>query len=166
MSKQFVAKSKNGFDVYVEVETSHAATHLKNHPELFELMKEVISEYEIVQDTIRFETDMGREVGMADLVTVTEKDEVFYAKRPNREKYTVFVKNRKPEPTSYITIELRKKNDSEYEVFTVFIGRLTPSLPLGKDDLNQTNREFWKTHALATGAQDFIEETMTTECPW
>jgi hypothetical protein len=166
MSKQFVAKTKNGFDVYVDIETSHAATHLKNHAHLFDLMKEVILNYEVIQDTIRFETDMSKKIGTADLVETNETDDVFYAKRPNRDKYTRFVNNREPELTSYITIELRKTNDTEYEVFTVFIGRITPSFPLGIDDTNEVNREFWKTHALATGTQDFIPETITTECPW
>ena len=40
MTQKFVAKTKNGCDVYVDMEHSHAATHFKDNPELFGLMDE------------------------------------------------------------------------------------------------------------------------------
>ena len=166
MSKQFVTKTKNGFDVFVDTETSHASTHLKDHPELLALMQEVISNYIATEEKVRFETDMGRIVGKMDLVETSDSDEIFYAKRQNRDKYTRFVKNREPEPTSFVTIELQKKSDTRYEVFTAFIGRLTPSFPVDKNDTNEENRKYWKNHALAIGNQEFMPETITMECPW
>lgn len=166
MAKTFVAKTKNGCDVYVDTETSHAATHLKDHPELFEYMQEILPSYEVTEDLIRFETDLGRIVGKLDLISTTQGDDVFYAKRPNREKYTRFVRGKDLEPTTFVTIELQKKDGGEYEVFTAYIGRLTPSFPVGKDDPNEKNREFWSNHALVVGNQEFIPDTVTTECPW
>ncbi len=162
----FVTKTKNGLDVYVDLETSHAATHLKAHPELFNLMKEVLENYEVKQGQIRFQTDLGRIVGQKDLVPTTEADDIFYAKRPNRDKYTRFVRNRKAEPTPFITIELHKKNEKDYEIFTVFIGELCPGFPFGKNDPNPTKREFWNRHALVDGNQEILPETITAECPW
>jgi hypothetical protein len=166
MNKTFVTKTKNGCDVYVDTTASHAATHLKDHPELFGYMQEILSGYEAKEEVIRFETNLGRVVGMMDLVETTDVDDVFYAKRPNREKYTRFVRNREPETTRFVTIELRKKFDTEFEVFTAYVGGLTPSLPFGKDDPNEVNREFWAKHALVTGKQEFLPETVTIECPW
>ncbi len=166
MNKVFVTKTKNGYSVYVDVAESHAATHLKDHPELFDFMKEVLSEYVATEDLVRFETDLGRAVGHMDMVETSNGDDVFYAKRPNREKFTRFVRGKKPQPTNFVTIELRKKDGRELEVFTAFIGRLTPSFPLGKDDPNEQNKEFWNCHALVAENQKFIEETVTVECPW
>jgi hypothetical protein len=168
-----VGKTKNGFDVYVDMVHSHAATHMKDHPELFGLLQEVVANYEIDPNVgqIRFEKDMGRIIGTMDLVETGEGDDVFYAKRPNREKFTRFVRGRQSTPTSSITTELRKiKHPQEagdaYEVFTVFIGHLTASFPYGKDDPNQENREYWKDRALIVGNQEYLPDTVTTECPW
>lgn len=166
MSKKFISKTKNGFDVYVDTETSHAATHLKDHPEIFGLMQEILSEYEVTENVIRFETNMGRIVGKMDCVEITDEDDVFFAKRPNREKYTKFVKGKEPQPTSFVTMEIHQKSDTEYEVFTAFVAPMTPSFPYNKEDPNEKNRDFWKNHALAAGKQEFIAETVTTECPW
>ena len=166
MSKEFITTTKNGFNVYVETVNSHAATHLQDHPELFDLIKEVLSEYSVNENKIRFETDMGRDIGLTDLVETTDADDVFYAKRPNREKYTRFVNNTEPRMTHFVTIELNIINDTDYEVFTAFIGRLTPPFPYGKDDSNEQARTFWNNHALVTGNQEYLLETVTTECPW
>ena len=166
MSKQFITKTKNGFDVFVDTEASHAATHLKNHPELFEYLKEILSQYEVKEDGIRFETNLGKEVGKSDLVETKEGDEVFYAKRPNRDKYTRFVRGKDAEPTTFVTIELRKKNETEYDVYTVFIGGTVPTFPTDKNDANEVAREYWKHHALVAGNQTYITETATGECPW
>ncbi len=166
MTRTFVTKTKNGLDVYVDTVNSHAATHMKNHPELLDLVKEVLSQYDVTADQIRFNTDMGRVVGEKDLVETKDGDDVFYAKRPNREKYTRFVRNKSAVPTNFITIELRKVNDTEYDIFTAFIGELTPSFPTGKDDRNQKNRDFWNSHALVVGNQGVVPGSETTECPW
>lgn len=101
-----------------------------------------------------------------DLIETTESDDVFYAKRPNREKYTRFVRGREPVPATTVTIELRKKGGTEFEIFTAFIGKLTPPFPFGKDDLNEDGREFWKNHALVVGNQELVPGTETTDCPW
>jgi hypothetical protein len=166
MEKTFVTKTKNGCDVYVDTKTSHAATHLKDHPELFEYMKEILLTYEAQGNVVRFETDMGRVIGKMDLVETVDSDDIFYAKRPNRDKYTRFVRGKKSEPTHFVTIELRKTGDTAYDVFTVFIGRLSPPFPFGKNDPNETYRAFWKNRALVVEKQEFLAETVTNECPW
>lgn len=166
MSKKFITKTKDGFDIYVDTELSHAATHLKTHPELFDLIKEILSKSDLPKDLNRFETDMGRVVGKMTLVETDEDDDIFYAKRPNREKYTRFVRGREEKETTFVTMKLIKKSSTEYEVFTAFIGRLTPPFPYGKEDKNKENREFWKNHALVAENLEFLPETVTTECPW
>ena len=163
--KQFVATTKNGFDVYVDTEHSHAATHLKETPKLLDLVKEILAEYEVEKEMIRFETNMGRIVGPTDLVETREGDEIFYAKRPNREEYTRFVRNKKRPQTRFVTIHLDKKDSDECHLFTAWIGRLTPPFPTGKEDTEES-KEFWSNHALVAETQTIVPGTETKECPW
>ncbi len=164
--KKFVVKTKNGFDVYVDMETSHAATHLQKHPNLFEIAKKILSGCEVTSDELRFETDTGVIVGDTDLVRTEEGDDVFYAKRPNREKYSRFVRGKKAATTTLVTIDVRKSGEGEYDLYTTYVGGIVPSFPTGKEDANYEQRQFWATHALVAGNQDILSETVTTECPW
>lgn len=165
MKKEFIGKTKNDCDVYVDMEGSHAATHIADTPQLLDLVKEIIKDVVPDDEYARFETDMGRTIGNSDLVETEEGDDVVYAKRPNRDTYSRFVKNKKPVPTSWVVVELRKVGDCEYELFTAFIGRFTPSFPGGPHE-TPDSKPFWSKHALAWGTQEVIPETETAECPW
>src|SRR5258708_6687906 len=114
MASVYVGESKNGCKVYVETENSHASTHLKDTPNLMELVKEAIPKVTLTRDQDRLEIDMGRIIGTSDLVEVSGTDEVFYAKRPNRDRYSPFVKNRQAQPTSSLVIRLDKTGE-EYD---------------------------------------------------
>lgn len=165
--REFVAHTKNGYDVYAELEESHLATHIKDVPELLGLVKEILRQSEPELSDVRFETDMGRFVGAMDLVETNEGDEIFYAKRPNRNKYTRFVKGKDPVPTTYVTIGLIKTHgsDKEYDVYTAYLGRVTPSFP-SKGAGSKLEREFWAHHALAWGTQEIVPGSETSACPW
>lgn len=163
--KKLIATTKNGVDVYLDTEHSHAATHIAHHPELLEFAKNIIADRVFGGRFLKFSTDMGGVVGNSDLVETTANDDTFYAKRPNRRNYTRFVNGKNAEPTRFVTLELRKVDD-QVVLFTVYIGGATPPFPYGKDDPHQDGREFWKTHALVTGNQEYLEETVTKECPW
>ena len=158
---QLVGKTQNGFNVFVDPIGSHASTHMKNHPELLEYVKEILSQTDATADEIRFETDMGRTVGMSDAVETSALDDVFYELRPNRTKYSRFVRNKSAEPTPFVTIDLRKKDDQTYDLYTSYIGRKVPSFPEGKEDLNEEGRVYWNSHALAVGAQKIVAGSET-----
>ena len=51
--------------------------------------------------------------------------------RPLRTQYSRFVKNKQSQPTSWITIDLGKSDKNEYDLYTAFVGKLTPSFPGG-----------------------------------
>lgn len=164
-AKEFLGKTKNGFDVYVDMESSHAATHFAHQPELFGAVREVISSIDAEGNVVRVETDLGRVIGETDLVETTEQDEIVYARRPLRGvQYSRFVKNKSSSPTSWVTVDLRKDGEN-YRIYTAFVGRLAPSFP-GGDFLAEKSREFWSTHALVWGSQEVVLGTETTECPW
>lgn len=162
--KEFLAKTKNGFEVYVDMKLSHATTHFAHHPKLIDAVKKAISFVEPKEEIFRIEIDMKEEIGTTDLIQTTDKDEIVYAKRPLRAQYSRFVKNKNSRPTSWITIDLRK-DGNVYNLYTSFAGRLTPSFP-GGNYLPEQSREFWSNHALVWETQEIVPGTETTECPW
>ncbi len=156
--------TKNGFKVYVDMEASHASTHFAHHPKLIDAVIKAITAIDAVENIIRLEMDMGEEIGTTDLVETSDQDEIVYAKRPLRTSYSRFVKNKKSRPTSWITIDIRKSGDV-YNLYTAFVGRLTPSFP-GGNYLPEQSRDFWANHALVWGSQEIVAGTETTQCPW
>ena len=164
MKKEFLGKTKNGIDVYVDMEHSHASTHFAHHPKLREAVEEVIPMIDADDSIVRLDRDMGREIGTTDLVETGERDEIVYAKRPLRTTFSRFVKHKQPTPTNWITIALRKNGD-EYSLYTAFVGKATPSFP-GGDYLPEQSKEFWGNHALVWGSQEIIHGSETSTCPW
>lgn len=162
--RDFLAKTKNGFDVYVDTESSHATTHFAHHPKLIDAVKGTIPSIETNEDVVRVEVDTGEEVGTTDLVETSEQDEIIYAKRPLRTQFSRFVKNKNSKPTGWITIDMRKDGEV-YDLYTSFVGRLTPSFP-GGNYLPEQSKEFWSKHALVWGSQEVMPGTETTQCPW
>ena len=163
MSKTFVVALANGTKVYVDTKHSHAATHLKKHPELLSIAKRILRTKNFDKSEVAFEEDVGQIIGMMDIVKTTERDKTVYAKRINRDSYTRFVKNRKPTPTPYVTMVLRKEKQI-YDLWSVWIGRKVPPFP-GDDRETPESRDFWMKHALVWG-QEVQPGTETTVCPW
>lgn len=162
---ELLGYSKNHIPLYLDLTTSHALTHFAKHPNLKSLVQKSIVSISFDTPIIRIEIDTNNEIGLCDLVTTTEVDEIVYAQRPLRHTYTRFVKNRTSEPTSWLVIDVRKQANNEYFLYTSFIGRLVPSFP-GGNFLPEQSIEFWSNHALVWGSQEVISDTETTICPW
>ena len=165
MSQTLLGKTKNGHEVFVDMEHSHAATHLKKYPILLEYAKDIIAEVTIDSDYERFDRDMGKIVGESDLVSTTDGDDIVYAKRPNRSLYTRFVKDRIPEPTTWVTLSLKKAEEDAYELSTIYIGRAVPPFPDPQRG-SAASKKFWAAHALVWGRQEVVPGTETEKCPW
>lgn len=158
--------SKNERTIWYDPRDSHVATHFEDTPQLKGLVQEVLSRTVLVGESINFERDLGKIVGLSDLVATDETDQIFYAKRQNRDSYTVFTKSRRPEPSSLVTVTLWELPDMSYELVTAFIGTcLFPPFPDNPLATPQS-KPFWSTHALAWGRQKIQPGTETTECPW
>jgi len=151
--------------VYYNDTTSHLATHLVDTPQLLPLIKEFLSKQSFYQDTVYIEHDVGNRIGSTDLVEVTEKDEIVYAKRNNRSTYTRFVRNRTAPLTSYFTVALTKDITGGYELTSALVGRLAPPFP---DEPNATpeSKSFWDKHALVFGTQAIQPGTLIKDPPW
>lgn len=98
----------------------------------------------IFEATIDFE----KVIGNTNCVSVTEKDDIVYARRKKRGGYTKFVRNRPMEPTSKLTLVLMRSRTSEaYVVITAYLGPCGGKEPWDPR-ATEESREFWKSHAL------------------
>lgn len=160
-----LCRTKNNIDVFVDLESSHAATHFVDTPHLKIIVIEVLKNYYFTTERIRFEVDMKRIIGKSALVKTTGYDEIVYALRPNRSELMRFVRNRVAENTTYVTLDLRKLSNNSCELFTAYVGRNTPKFP-GHSKETPDSKPFWNTHALVWGLQDIIPGSETSTCPW
>jgi hypothetical protein len=160
-----IGTTKNGCRVYVDMELSHAATHFKDSPKLLDAVKKAIPNITATEEEIRIDIDTGVTAGNSDLVETNPDDEIVYAMRPFRDRYSRFVKGKSAMPTSWITLALNKSGDSSYQLYTAFVGKITPSFP-GGDYLPEQSKSFWSKHALVWGNQEIVPGTETSVCPW
>lgn len=135
------------------------------YSKLKELLKELLITQSFQEKEVYRDYDIGKIVGLSDLVETDANDEIIYAKRLNREGYTRFVKNRNPEPTSYLTVYLKQDEEQKYELVSAWIGKTCPAFPDDEYAIPES-KPFWDKHALVWGNQPIISGTETTGCPW
>jgi len=126
---------------------SHVQDHAAVLPLLDKALSEVVAQPE--DDIIVREIEFDRVVGASQCVATTEADDVFFHKRTGRKGPTRFVHNRKPEPTRFVTVVL-KRNKTMTEVFvlsTAYVGKTAPPEPWSHL-ATVISVEFWRTHAL------------------
>ncbi|HSX05692.1 MAG TPA: hypothetical protein VLF69_04445 [Candidatus Saccharimonadales bacterium] len=165
MEKRIIGQTKNGKTVYVATQSSHAATHIADTPRLLELVQEIVGHLAPNEDNVYVDKDMGRPVGLSDLVETGETDKILYAKRLNRDNYTRFVRNRKAEPTNFVTVVLHKDPEDNYELWSAWIGTAAPQFP-GDEFETPQSRLFWQRHALVWGNQAVQPSTEREDWPW
>lgn len=164
--KVLLGYSKNGLKVTFDPVNSHAATHFEDTPQLASLVKEILANTVLEGELVYFDTDMGRIVGTSDLVETDENDELVYAKRKNRDIYTVFTKSQTPQPSSLVSVYFERQADGSYALMSAWIGP-SDSQPFPGDE-NETpeSKTYWSHHALVWGNQEIQPGTETAECPW
>jgi hypothetical protein len=162
--KELLTHSYNQQPVYIDHDATKMALHIQEVPFLLELAKEVLEGCELLQENEAIEKDMGRIVGESTLVETTDADEVIYAVRLGREKYTRFVMNKSAQPTSYVTVILRRADDG-YSLWSAWCGKLVPTSPGGDDEMLES-QGFWSKHALVYDETIIKLDTLTTTCPW
>lgn len=112
------------------------------------------------------EVGFGQPVGETICVVTGRDDQIVYAKRPKRFGHSRFVKNRKPEPCSAVTVILKRDDrDPYYVLITAFVGNRPEPEPWDRN-ANGNSRTFWESRALIWGCEETLPGTETTECPW
>jgi hypothetical protein len=165
VERELFARSRNGVDVLYDPINSHASTHFADTPQIVPIVRTIIESTILTGDPQEFETDTGDTVGNSDLVETDATDLIVYAIRKNRDHYARFTKSRGPQPSSKITVRLEPLEDTNYELYSAWIGPTTPPFP-GTDYEAPESRPFWNKHALAWGTQEIQPGTETTICPW
>lgn len=194
-TRKYIETTANSGIVSVDIERSHAATHLREQPGLWALTQEVLRKSDIIttpdQDAF-FEMDMGRVVGEMDLVDVqssdwegSEEDRIRWARRVNRETWTPLVVRDERPLTRFVTVVLKQldiaqqdpktldpkllepeiANMQHHDLYTTYIGRKTPALP-GDHYETEASLPYWLSHALIWGTQAVQEDTVRYDCPW
>lgn len=164
--RHHLAVSSNGKPVWYDPKDSHTATHIKDAPQLVELAAEITKITDLHDEFTMFHTDMGHTIGTSDLVAIETGDRLVWAKRANRDTYTVFNMSKQSQPSSLVTTAYEQHNDGTYELVSTWIGPSdSPSMP-GTERETPDSRAFWSTHALAWGTQEIQPGTETTSNPW
>ena len=167
---EFIGKSKNGISVFVDPLHSHAVTHLKDTPHLKELVIEAISNLELRGKEVARHVEMGRFVGICDVVKVGADDTLIYGVRKNRDNdgLVPFVKNREGDPCSYVALHIVPLEDKTYLLSSAWIGLFGgddepfPQSP----DATPRSVAYWNKHAFIYGSQEIMAGTETPVCPW
>lgn len=161
--REYLADSKNGRPVFTDVENTNLAVHLVEAPKLLELVKTAVENSVVEGDNVGLEYDAGRVIGTTNCVSMTDQDDIVYAKRLGRDSYSKFVKDREPEPTSTIAVVLFKK-DFGYLVWSAWCGNIVPVQP---DDNGRmvTVPGFWDMRALVYDPAIIQKDTERTDRP-
>jgi hypothetical protein len=125
------------------------------------LSKIVTNNQMMVAESVEFDIV----IGTTGCVVTNEDDDIIFAQRVGRKGgYTRFVKNRNPEPTSSITVVLKKINEG-YLLLTAYIGEKAEPEPWDYH-ADEKSLPYWKTHALIFGSEPIIKGTETTKELW
>ena len=91
--------TSDGREVFLDYADTNIAYHLLETPSLLNLVREALPSMKVSNEKqVVVEKDMGRVVGTTNLVGTDHGDEIVYAKRRGREKYSRFVKNKQLVP--------------------------------------------------------------------
>ena len=164
MRGEFIGYLKNGWPVY-DRPKSHVHTE---YPGIWDMVKSLLPDIDpdLSSNYVEINKDCGEVIGESICVETTDTDDIVYAKRPRRDGYTRFVKNRDRRPTTHATIVLKKMREEDaYMLVTAYHGEQAPPEPWDKE-ANERSVPFWQTHALIWGTVPTEEGTETTECPW
>ena len=164
-----LCKSKNGVTVTYDPINSHAATHLEDTPQLKDLVTEVVSSIDLNGQEVAQHFDLGRVVGVCDVVMVDDSDEVVYGVRKNRDDdgLVPFTKIRRGDPCPYVAIHLIPQADKTYILSSTWIGTFDDDEPFPQSaNANERSVDFWNRHAFVYGSQEIVAGTETTIKPW
>lgn len=166
MSKQHtITTSANGREVYVYLTQTPVAAQISRQPHLATLIKEVVGQLNLTAPRVSIEQDMGRTIGYSELLQTTDTDTIFYAKQTKSDTYTRFVKNKKSDATSFLSVVLVQDDTGNYELKDVWIGKAFPPLPGDKLETNMS-KPYWENHAVVYNGQPILASTQTKDCPY
>jgi len=147
---------------------SHVATHFNDAPNLRGIVVDIISKEKLTEHIIAKDIDMGKNIGVSDVVEIDESDDLVYAMRKNREDqgYVPFTKSRTQQPSRFVSLYIVRKDESTYELLSTWIGEYnSPPFPQ-MDNASDESIRYWSKRAFVWGSQETIPETEIPNRPW
>lgn len=168
--QKLICKSKNGVEVFYDTLHSHASTHLKDTPNLMDVVTEVICEIELNGEEISNHFDMKRIIGSCDVVETDASDEIVYAMRKNHEDdgLVPFTKSQSGPKCTYVALHLIPNANGSYQLSSAWIGKFDVDDEPFPQSHNATknSKSYWNNHAFVWGSQEIILGSYTTIKPW
>lgn len=165
MNDHQVAVSANGKSIYINLMQPPTSVTISRNPNLLSLIKEISAKSEFTKPSIDLEYDMQRTVGYADSIVTKAEDTVFYARQAKSKAFTRFVKNRKTDATTIVSMHLEQSGPEAYTIKNVWIGPIPVPLP-GGDNATDKSQEYWLEHAVVYNGQPLMASTVTKDCPY
>ena len=138
--------------------TDSLREHLEAHPEILDLIPEIVSKVNIPTDGCRLasQTSLGRVVGQSSLIKTQKiglSETAWFAIRKNRMKASRVVPDAGPADTDLVSIVANPVEKKSYELVTAWFGAMAPKEPWDPDLADDPSAydesiNFWCRHAL------------------
>ena len=136
-------------------DSSPSHVHPGVHPFLDSVIAGINSRRrQTIVETVKY----NQPVGHSTCVVTRPGDKIVFARRLHRRGISRFVKNRRPEPTQFVTVILRRTGKGDYQVKTAYFGLPAPSEPWG-NRVKPGPRHFWRCHAFVWGVEPIVPGT-------
>lgn len=165
LRKHVIGRSQNDKQVYGYLTQDPLAAVISRNPHLLTLIKETVSTFNLSRSTEVAERNMGRVIGYTDVVQTKPEDVVFYARQTKDGPYMRFVKNRKTESTTVLSLTLMRDDTGSYELHRVTLGKQSPSFPDSDSENSAAERTYWENHAIVYNGQPIRGNTITKDWP-
>jgi len=147
--------------------TDSLREHLEAHPEILDLIPEIVSKVNIPTDGCRLasQISLGRVVGKSSLINTKKiglSDKTWFAMRKNRMKASRVIPGETPLDTDIVTIVANPVAENRYELVTAWFGVFAPKEPWDPylaDDLPayEESIHFWCSHGLVYSSETMLE---------
>lgn len=155
-----ISKGYLSVDGFLVIDHANSHVHASVKPNLTKIIERIsCSNRGYIYEKVRFPNI----IGLSACVPISWQDEIVYAVRLGRERYSKFVKNRDLLPTPYASIFLKQKQQI-YIIRSCYYGEYVADSDLYK--FNDERESFWNDHALVFGSEPIDETTVTSICPW
>jgi hypothetical protein len=151
--------------VYAHLTLMPLAANISANPHLLRLAEEAVDSANLEGPVVRLEHDMGRSIGHSELVATSDADNIFFARQTKTAGFTRFVKNRKSDPTQFLSLLLARDDDGDYELTNIWIGKISPPMPDAPEAIEKSG-EYWARHAVIYNGQPIVSSTLTKTCPY
>lgn len=134
------------------------------------LIREAMSKIYLGERTYVYTAvDLKEVVGHSLVVSASWQEEIIYAKRPENNYLSRFVRNKEPQPTSLISLfVLRLRGSNEWILQNSHYGdvRLPEIEYTTEVSPTQEQFDYWNNNAFCWGYLSVTPGTLTTTCPW